>query len=75
MTRVVIIVPSFPGPENAEIMTAHVILLGVNLPLDADVDLDVTGDTDGTALGHDSDPLGKPSGRCSLSAIDGDGEH
>ncbi len=50
------------------------IFFGVNLPLDADVDVGVTGDTVGADLGHDSNPLDNLLDVASLLAIDGDGE-
>ena len=49
-------------------------LPGVNLPLDAEVDVGVTGNTVGADLGHDSDPLENLLDVASLSAICGDGE-
>ena len=55
-------------------MTANMIFLGVNLPLDADVDVSVTGDTVGADLGHDSNPLDNLLDVASLSAKCGDGE-
>ena len=75
--------PPFTGRPNSSFIPragergdhdCHMILLGVKLPLDADVDLGVTGDTVGADLGHDSDPLDNLLDVASLSAIDGDGE-
>ena len=78
------VLPPFTGRPNSSFIPragergdhdCHMILLGVKLPLDADVDLGVTVDTVGADLGHDSNPLDNLLDVASLSAIDGDGEH